>query len=803
MKIVGNTVGTTMPKPNLMQDDPSKGDYVKGREEFAEQLGGGGSGEPGKDGVSATHEWNGTVLTITSASGTSSADLKGEKGDKGDTGAQGIQGIQGEKGDTGITGETGAKGETGDNGFSVFTTTEEPTVNDYPFEPAQINAYGRELQRGDLLLTPGGKLFSIYGVSAGVIDARFVALLKGADGKTPVKGVDYWTANDKSEMVEDVLAEVAGDETLIDNIAEVVKAEVPLVKTAEQPDFVNSVEEMTDTSKVYVMPDGYMYGYREIENYNLFKLNEVSYSSRLQDNVEGTVASTGANAVTGWIPVEHGKYYSFTILLNGVRGDYWSDLGGSCPALVRMNLKKADGTVIAYNSGSAEMNALNNAIYKDGAMGIPSADIVAIRIHFQMGRAGTNASASLENLAVFEPMICEGNTAAEAFEKSTTYAYLDGDAEAVAEWYNTGLAYNQPVDYEDRVRKLESDVSELQTDMEELKTNKENPASASPYYRDVNFGVVPFSYYQGVGESYDSIGFNASTTYATFMEAWKALTSEHSAYVTETELGSASDGQKLYMYNFKPVRISNQNKPMPKIIIIAGQHGTEKANVFGWYCFVDNLLNHWHEHSSLDYLRNHVELMIVPVVNTYGFDNYTYKNANDVNINRNYDSNWKLVEDTASSQYGGAEPFDQPESQIVRNLISNNSDALLVIDSHVCDDGNADAFEIMTYYAVSAGTNDIYYERMLEVVAYQLSSISSHFNIDYALNQPDTIMGYLTYNRKNGLLRDWVTDNNIIGVLVEGFTGFPNEDVFIGRVFKANEEIIVNYIITALNYLSK
>ena len=35
----------------------------------------------GKDGTSATHSWNGTTLTITSASGTSSADLKGDKGD--------------------------------------------------------------------------------------------------------------------------------------------------------------------------------------------------------------------------------------------------------------------------------------------------------------------------------------------------------------------------------------------------------------------------------------------------------------------------------------------------------------------------------------------------------------------------------------------------------------------------------------------------------------------------------------------------------------------------------------------------
>lgn len=42
MKIVGNTVGMGLPKPNLMQTDPKKGDYVKGKEKFLEQIPGGG-----------------------------------------------------------------------------------------------------------------------------------------------------------------------------------------------------------------------------------------------------------------------------------------------------------------------------------------------------------------------------------------------------------------------------------------------------------------------------------------------------------------------------------------------------------------------------------------------------------------------------------------------------------------------------------------------------------------------------------------------------------------------------------------
>jgi hypothetical protein len=55
----------------------------------------GTDGKNGKDGTSVTHSWDGTVLTITSATGTSSADLKGSQGEPGSAGKDGENGKDG------------------------------------------------------------------------------------------------------------------------------------------------------------------------------------------------------------------------------------------------------------------------------------------------------------------------------------------------------------------------------------------------------------------------------------------------------------------------------------------------------------------------------------------------------------------------------------------------------------------------------------------------------------------------------------------------------------------------------------
>lgn len=69
----------------------------------------------GKDGISVTHSWEGTTLIVTSASGTSSANLKGDKGDKGDS----------------IKGEDGKDGYSPIRGIDYWTESDRAEIKAY------------------------------------------------------------------------------------------------------------------------------------------------------------------------------------------------------------------------------------------------------------------------------------------------------------------------------------------------------------------------------------------------------------------------------------------------------------------------------------------------------------------------------------------------------------------------------------------------------------------------------------------------------------------------------------------------
>lgn len=117
--------------------------------------------------------------------------LKGPKGDTGPQGPQGPQGSQGEKGNTGLQGEKGDKGDAFT--YSDFTAEQLASLKG---EKGDTGPQGPKGEKGDA--GPQGPKGD-----TGDTGSQGPA---GPSGYTPVKGTDYFTEEDKTEMVNAVLA---------------------------------------------------------------------------------------------------------------------------------------------------------------------------------------------------------------------------------------------------------------------------------------------------------------------------------------------------------------------------------------------------------------------------------------------------------------------------------------------------------------------------------------------------------------------------------------------------------------------
>lgn len=162
-------------------------DAGEGSEGEGDSSGGSGGGS-GVDGFSpiakVVQTETGAIITITDKNGTTTATISnGKDGAQGPTGPAGPQGPTGA---TGATGPTGKDGAAGKDGTSV-------TVKSV----SESNADGGS----NIVTFSDGKTLTIKNGSKGSQGEPGAAGSPGAAGYTPVKGTDYYTAADKTEMV--------------------------------------------------------------------------------------------------------------------------------------------------------------------------------------------------------------------------------------------------------------------------------------------------------------------------------------------------------------------------------------------------------------------------------------------------------------------------------------------------------------------------------------------------------------------------------------------------------------------------
>lgn len=316
--------------------------------------------------------------------------------------------------------------------------------------------------------------------------------------------------------------------------------------------------------------------------------------------------------------------------------------------------------------------------------------------------------------------------------------------------------------------------------------------SGSRFITDVDFTPYTHDEYY-LCETYHPYAMATQTS--EIISAFDNLVNEFNPYASSFTIGTACDGRNIKAYRFKSADVNGSvNFIKPKIVIVGGQHGFEKTNVFGLESMFRTLCGAYVDIFSMGrdiarYLAENVEFIVVPVANPTGFDTHSYKNANGVNLNRNYDYKWVKVADKTSDYYGGEAPFDQPETQAIRNLIESEDNIFLVIDSHTKGSSHVTNWHDVNWI-IGSGETDKEYVRLAKAIRNHITEQTHYFWSEEAIVEAINGVGYFegfdgTVNTIPSL-DNWCTYvKDVRGITVEGCNGLPH----LGAMGQYGEEV--------------
>ena len=160
---------------------------------------------------------------------------------------------------------------------------------------------------------------------------------------------------------------------------------------------------------------------------------------------------------------------------------------------------------------------------------------------------------------------------------------------------------------------------------------------------------------------------------------YDALVTAHPECVSKNTLTQGS--LTNYEYVFKTPTINSYNGHTyamdaevikPKLLLTSGTHGYERSAVMSTYVFLKNLAD---GEDSLRWMREGVEIRVLPVVSQYAYDHDSRYNANGVDINRNFNASWVQ---SGSPWYSGPSAASEDETKLAQAWIDANADAVVL-----------------------------------------------------------------------------------------------------------------------------
>ena len=629
--------------------------------------------------TTSTADGGTNVITVTLTDGTK-ATFNVKNGSKGSTGAAGSNGTNGKDG-TSVT-VTNVTTSTADGGNNVVTFSDGKTLTVKNGSKGSTGSKGADGKDG---YTPVKGVDYFDGTDG----------TNGADGKTPVKGVDYWTTADKDEISAYIATELAKRGQL----------------TPEYAESVEWLAENGDKNKMYVLPDGFIYAWmlteKEIEvgggytnllplakatdrttiyggDYNGDGVNDgYKTNTKLSGSGGGESASgSGKEAMcsSGFIfPVKAGDI----LRIKGI-----APVTGSNHYVVgydSSNARTGNDTIASTNNSDGSLywsNIVGTGKYtiENNSSSNPKGATIVYTI--DTAKLGANVNAVRICAAMDENTIVTLNE--EIKEGGGTTIITEWD------WASTGHAF-VPADYEGRIVDLEAQTAENTADIAKLKAGVTDddldPLERikkwdAPIY-DANIPIFQLT-------TEKSAITEAEKTVAAVYAKYDALMARHPNYITKTNLGMCSDGvTPVYRYDFRepePHRGTTGKKEWSetkaKAIIVSGIHW-EWGGIFSLY----NALEEVADNPALYHLRRNTHLIVLPVCNPYAVANMSVRNANLVEIHRNFEVDFIYPGESGyieigERSHGGTAPLSEVETQYIDNIFKENTDAAFFLTCH-------------------------------------------------------------------------------------------------------------------------
>ncbi len=153
-------------------------------------------------------------------------------------------------------------------------------------------------------------------------------------------------------------------------------------------------------------------------------------------------------------------------------------------------------------------------------------------------------------------------------------------------------------------------------------------------------------------------------------EELSLICEKYSELISKHKLGESVEKKAIIGY----IIHSNQKnlKEKPAALIIGGHHGRECiTSEAALYCIKYLLANYAKDKRVRDWIDS-IVIIFIPNINPDGHDMVERKNANEVDLNRNYTFNWGVVpgcsHDRTSQIYCGPTQLSETEPQLVNQM---------------------------------------------------------------------------------------------------------------------------------------